>query len=553
MKNRLITTVFFAGLLVGNVHASGFKLASAVDRKRFNEEMHRLALVQRSEAAAGSDPWDNYATPESVPVQTANIYQVMSRASLPIPQIYVPARITSSPSSVKVDSGRPVTLRVGATGTEIIEYQWRRNGVEIPGAQSSTYSFTASLSSAGSYDCVVWNLRSLVVSGSAAVTVTQPINGKFVGTFHGLIERDPALNTNLASSIQLTTTASGLYSGKIQSGLTSIPLAGQFAVSAQDQTKATLSQFIPKLGATLSLTLDTATDTLSGTFKKANSDGVAVSGWRNSWAEVAGNAAKFKGLHTFTLRAVSGGAEAPQGYGFGALSIAEKTGLLTLVGTLPDGSAMTGSTFVGSAGQVLVYVPLYSNLGSLAGTLKLTVGSSAPIGNVITGSPTWLKPTPAITSRDTVYKAGFGPVELDAEGGFYIVPAKGERVLGLPVATNNAQFTFSVGGLDTEGKEFTQSVTISNPSPLGLTNKVSISSSLNKVAVLSVNPATGTFSGEFTVAGSSRKGPFSGQIVTVSGVTKGYGFFLLPKVPGVKETLLTAPKLSGAVVLEKTP
>lgn len=549
MKYRLITTVFFAVMLAANGHASGFKLASDGERKRFNEEMHRLALLQRSEASAGGDPWDNYAVPEALPVQRASIYQVMSRASVPIPT--TSARITSSPLSVKVEAGRPVTLRVGAIG-ERIEYQWRRNRLEIPGAQSSAYNFTASLSSAGSYDCVVWNSDSLVVSGSATVTVTQPISRKFVGTFHGLIERNPELNANLASSIQLTTTATGLYTGKIQSGLKSIPIAGQFVVSPQDLTKADLSQFIPQIGATLSLTLDTVSDTLSGTLKKANSAGVAVSGWRNSWTEIVGNAAKYKGLHTFALRSVSGESAVPQGYGFGSLLIAEKTGLLTLVGSLPDGSVMTGSTFVGSAGQVLLYVPLYSNLGSLAGALQLTAGSSAPSGNVVTGSPTWLKPMPSISSRDTVYKAGFGPVGMDLNGGFYTAPAKGERVLGLPVASNNAQFVFGAGGLDTEGKEFTQSVTITNPSPVGVTNKVSVPLNVNKMTLPMLNPATGTFSGEFTIAGSTRKGPFSGQIVTVSGVTKGYGFFLLPKVPTLGETLLTAPKLSGAVLLEKT-
>jgi len=153
-----------------------------------------------------------------------------------------------------------------------------------------------------------------------------------------------------------------------------------------------------------------------------------------------------------------------------------------------------------------------------------------------------------VKSKDTIYHDGFGPVAVTAVGGSYVAPASGTIVLGLPVGTENGQLSFEDGGL--EGSGFAQKVTI------GATNKATSSlTNPNKVSLGTVTAASGAIGGDFTlvVGAVTRKVPYVGQIVTVDGVSNGYGYFLLPKLPIGTEKVETTPKLSGKVVLEAVP
>src|SRR5204862_166449 len=67
-----------------------------------------------------------------------------------------PVVITSQPvASQTVCSGFPTSFSVTATGTGLT-YQWKKNGVDVPGATSSTYAIAnASVADAGTYTVVV--------------------------------------------------------------------------------------------------------------------------------------------------------------------------------------------------------------------------------------------------------------------------------------------------------------------------------------------------------------------------------------------------------------
>lgn len=56
--------------------------------------------------------------------------------------IVAPA-IATQPQSVSVTAGQPATFSVVATGTAPLAYQWRRNGVDIAGATSASYTTPA--------------------------------------------------------------------------------------------------------------------------------------------------------------------------------------------------------------------------------------------------------------------------------------------------------------------------------------------------------------------------------------------------------------------------
>jgi len=84
------------------------------------------------------------------------------------------AIITAQPVGQTVFATQPLSLSVTATNNHPLSYQWRQNGSPIGGATSSTYTKTAVLVDAGSYDVVVTNYAGSVISTAVTVTVPGP-------------------------------------------------------------------------------------------------------------------------------------------------------------------------------------------------------------------------------------------------------------------------------------------------------------------------------------------------------------------------------------------
>ena len=83
--------------------------------------------------------------------------------------------ITNQPQSITVAQGNNATFSVTATGSAPLTYQWRKNGTNISGATSSTYTMTSVTSTnAGTYSVVVTNASGSVTSSNATLTVTAP-------------------------------------------------------------------------------------------------------------------------------------------------------------------------------------------------------------------------------------------------------------------------------------------------------------------------------------------------------------------------------------------
>ncbi len=93
--------------------------------------------------------------------------------------VQVGPAITSQPSNQTVCAGAGASFSVTATGTPLPTYQWRKNGTNIGGATSSTYSIASTVvGDAGSYDCLVTNACGTVTSNAASLTVnTAPFTG----------------------------------------------------------------------------------------------------------------------------------------------------------------------------------------------------------------------------------------------------------------------------------------------------------------------------------------------------------------------------------------
>jgi hypothetical protein len=81
-----------------------------------------------------------------------------------------------SPASQSVMLGNSTTISIGAaTGTGPFNYQWRKNGVNLPGKTSLSISFpVAHASDAGTYDIVASNLGGSVTSSPAILNTFNP-------------------------------------------------------------------------------------------------------------------------------------------------------------------------------------------------------------------------------------------------------------------------------------------------------------------------------------------------------------------------------------------
>jgi Immunoglobulin domain len=134
--------------------------------------------------------------------------------------------IVNQPTNQTILAGANVNFSVTFTGTAPLNYQWRKNGVNIVGETSSTLTLNSvTAANSGSYSVVVWNAYGSVTSATAYLAVltdgangnkpsqisvpqspTQPINvDSLVIVTHGwdaLNLFNPNWITNMATSIQ---------------------------------------------------------------------------------------------------------------------------------------------------------------------------------------------------------------------------------------------------------------------------------------------------------------------------------------------------------------
>lgn len=399
----------------------------------------------------------------------------------------------------------------------------------------------------------------------------QALDPGAVGTFHGFSARSTTAYVGkyprLGGRVSITTTSAGFATGKITEGNVTRSFTGRLACSNADPKHPVLDAPLRNSPFRLTTTWKTdvsnnSTHTTSGKLHYGPSE-TPVECWGRVWS--SGNkASAYKALHSYAVQNLD--IEGAQGFGFGSFKVSETSGDFTASGRLADHTAVTSSSFVGPSGQILLYNSLYGGRGSFLATATIIPGTSAPADNRVTGSGCWLKPSPLPFSTDTIYKDGFGPVDLTVFGGTYRTPDAGDLVMGLspPAVPNgyNARFDFTNGGLDTESKEFHQTARVYCPTSTSRSNLVSLppfnanaspNPNPNRVTITVFTASSGRFSGSFTIPGATstlnRRAPFHGQIVRTGASYAGYGCFLLPKVPTGNQTVNTAPKLGGRVKL----
>ena len=114
--------------------------------------------------------------------------------------ISAPPYITVHPANQNVSIGTNATLSVTASGVGL-DYQWRKNGVNIAGATGSSHSITnVQAGDAGLYDCVVSNPHGAVVSNGGELTAMVPPT---------IIEHPADINATSLNVVTFKVSASG--------------------------------------------------------------------------------------------------------------------------------------------------------------------------------------------------------------------------------------------------------------------------------------------------------------------------------------------------------
>jgi hypothetical protein len=91
--------------------------------------------------------------------------------------------IDSSPAQQTVSLGQTATFSVAASGTAPLQYQWQKNGSEIPGATEASYTTPATTlaDNGATYRVVVSNAAGSVTSSAATLSLSSGPSGNSAG------------------------------------------------------------------------------------------------------------------------------------------------------------------------------------------------------------------------------------------------------------------------------------------------------------------------------------------------------------------------------------
>lgn len=396
---------------------------------------------------------------------------------------------------------------------------------------------------------------------TAPLTVL-PLSTGTSGSYLGTVDRIELLSSTsyLGGSVSLTVATNGKVTGSLKLGSSThsfLPVLETSTV-ADPACSATIARK-GLLPLQVAFDLNPASGLITGTV----SDGSNVAPFR-AWRAMVTPFTGFTGYHTCALKLTTpadiGDVAVPQGHGFATFTVGS-TGTATGTLRLSDGVNVPLSTPLRNNGALVIYAPLYTNTGSLLGTLDLAGGlvSTAGLG--------WFKSQQPITSTTRSYKDGFGPLALLVTGALYTTPVSPGILMNLVAAADdvpNVELTFAEGGAPDPANRLDVDLRFSAPAVRDPQTPASNPGSVT----IATTASTGLFSGSFTLSDldtsvfpnvlRQRVTTYDGVIARdVDAVLRGFGRYQLAKMPdnlvSPATTLNTSPKLSGRVLLAPLP
>jgi len=325
------------------------------------------------------------------------------------------------------------------------------------------------------------------------------------GTYNGLFAPafSPRQQTN-SGSFSFSVARTGAVSGNLNLAGQSVPLSGRFSPAGTTNIVSRRANGKPSL--TTILQLDFTNQSVTGTV----SDGgflARLNGDRNVFTS-ANKATEFEGQYTLIIPGTNNSNVGPFGVSHGTVSVSE-LGVITFVGSLADGTAITESSVVSKDGNWPFYLNLYGGNGSLWGWNYFSNHS------ILNTNPlSWINATNS--SRTASYRLGFTNQEATITGGIY-VPTN-PLPSGLSAILLGSDLLIAI----TNGVDFSAGDKITLTNRLNETNKLT----------LTMTKSTGVISGSFANPAKPT------QTIRVNGVilqaqTNAQGYFLGTNQSGI--------------------
>ena len=419
-----------------------------------------------------------------------------------------------------------------------------------------TFKPTKALTTSGSFSYTITN--TLGQTATAFVTVRPAISGTadFVGAYDGVIMVDPAEDVptfsnegyvflNVATpTVSRTGTTASLAGSRVVIGGVTYSAAKTAAFTAGGTFSGKFG------GATLNLTLDPSPSSSDSESDLDSSIYGTIKIGKVTWPievkrKIATVAEEVVGTYNVVLEQPSKSKALPQGTGFARMNIAT-SGTVVITGTLADGAAFRSTTLLKKDGTI----PFFASGAPLTrGTAAISyVAGGALVGEFIlddefeiasdaNAQVDWFRPA-AAKNAITAYRTAFS-ASLDALASKYTAPATGETALDVSSSTPNVTITFSAGNIKdvvigrtkrigsySQGLGYTATATtqVATPERTLVSNNAVPVTTTNAVTSITIDPATGIFTGSYVSPVTRNATTFSG--ILFQDGNYGLGYFL---------------------------
>jgi autotransporter-associated beta strand protein len=437
----------------------------------------------------------------------ASVFTILEKADASGPQVRIVApkpnaagAPTMSVEAVVSDAAGIRSVKASVAGADPVAMV----------AENGVYRATVSGLDNGRNTLLVSAIDAMGNLGTATVSVEwKMVRPEMGGTYNGLVEMDPAVREALSGFgnalvqsrdglVRLAVTSTGGFTGTLQMAgmrqvLTGVFLQDGTAVFGAGQSAAESLELLKKSGSDvwslgfLKLRWVEAERRIVGVVADGRGSGtrlaemsaeMAVYTHRPNPAAPLKNVPEKllgvldRGNYTAVFGAMGGNgleaSEYPAGAGVATLKLS-KAGLVTLVGRLADGTAVSYSNALSGQDEWPVYVPLYGNRGYLVGAVRFDTAQTATDA---AGLLDWYRPSGVTALRN--YPEGWSNgIGLAFKASKYVVPARGAAttVLGLsPVGTGLSNIRIrTVGALGETSNEAgvgpTNAVTVNGVTP----------------------------------------------------------------------------------------
>jgi len=409
---------------------------------------HSVTLNKGMASAGGSVTISGATTNLRVDAQAMSITDDGPEWAASITAPPIAPTITAAPANQTVTAGQTASFTVLAAGTAPLSYQWQKNGANIAGATTTSYTTpaTGTTDSGSTFDVVVTNTAGTVTSAAAALTVNPA----------------PVAPTITTAPVSQTVTAGQTATFTVVAAGTA-PLGYQWQKNGANIAGATAASYTTAVTTTADSgsTFDVVVTNTAGTVTSAaatltvNPAPVAptITTAPASQTVTAGQTASF---------AVVAAGTAPLSYQW-QKNGANITGATTTSYTTPA----TATTDSGSAFDVVVT----NTAGMVTSSAATLTVNPAPVAPTITTAPANQTVTAGQTGTFTVVAAGTAPLSYQwQKNGANITGATTTSYTTPATATTDNGSTFDVVVTNTAGTVTSAAATLTvNPAPVAPT------------------------------------------------------------------------------------